>query len=154
MTFTQSIETCFRKYVTFKGRASRSEFWWFFLFLALLHTAGFMFANFTLAIDGSPIIKTILSYFPALWGVVFLAMLLPLVSASVRRLHDTGRSAWWAFGWLLPLLANLLPPFPPILIIRAVVSVAWLFLFTLKGDADENKYGAPLQPAWTGCQTQ
>ena len=35
MTFAQSIETCFRKYATFKGRASRSEFWWFVLFWVL-----------------------------------------------------------------------------------------------------------------------
>ena len=35
MTLTESIKTCFQKYVDFKGRARRSEFWWFFLFCAV-----------------------------------------------------------------------------------------------------------------------
>ena len=42
MNFIQSISTCMRKYVTFSGRATRSEFWWFYLFTVLVNfAAGF-----------------------------------------------------------------------------------------------------------------
>lgn len=46
MTFKASVKTCFRKFATFQGRASRSEYWWFFLFMLIviylpLFAAGF-----------------------------------------------------------------------------------------------------------------
>ena len=72
-TLTDSIVTCFQKYIDFSGRASRSEFWWFFLFAVVA--------------------QAILGVF--LPGIAFLALTLPFLAVSARRLHDTGRSAWW-----------------------------------------------------------
>ena len=83
MTFGESIPTCFRKVVDFKGRATRSECWWFFLFafgvsFAISSTAEF-FDNRSLEIFG-----ILCSY----------ALVLPSLSVGVRRIHDTGHH-WW-----------------------------------------------------------
>ena len=85
MTFQDSIKTCFSKYADFSGRATRSEYWWFILFLF---------------IAGG--ICSVIS--PILSGVFSLATLLPLLSAASRRLHDTNRTGWWQLIALIPLI--------------------------------------------------
>lgn len=83
MNFEEAVKTCLTKYVDFSGRASRPEYWWFFLFLVL--------------------VSLVLSYFSEiLSGVFSLAMLLPSLAAGVRRLHDTERSGWWLLIVLVP----------------------------------------------------
>jgi uncharacterized membrane protein YhaH (DUF805 family) len=85
MNIQQAIRTCFRKYVDFSGRASRSEYWWFLL------------AYFVVAV----VAQLINRYLPA---VVILAVLLPLLAATVRRLHDIGKSGWMSLRSLVPTL--------------------------------------------------
>ncbi len=114
MTFADSIRTCFRKFATFSGRARRSEFWWFVLFLMIagaavslvdaaifgpqVSTADFV----TYHGDGSTSQGTeqVIEYgsgpLSNLWSLV---TLLPLISAAWRRLQDTGRPGWYV---LLP----------------------------------------------------
>lgn len=87
MTFTESIKTCFSNYATFKGRATRSEYWWFVLFNALVSIA----LNI---VDHSGVLA-------GLWG---LALLLPSLAVGVRRLHDTNRSGWFLLLNLIPLI--------------------------------------------------
>lgn len=84
MTFFEAIVACFKKYAEFTGRASRSEFWWFFLFITLI-SAALAYVN---------------SY--ALSGVVSVALVLPFLAAGARRLHDTCRSTWWLLFILAP----------------------------------------------------
>ena len=79
MGFTQAIGVCFRKYATFSGRAGRREYWWFFLFYA--------------------IVNLVASFIPVVGFVIWLAVLLPSLAVTARRLHDTDRSGWWC---LLP----------------------------------------------------
>ena len=76
MNFGQAISTCFAKYATFSGRASRPEFWWFFLFQILVSIAASMLGD-------------------VVAGLVSLAVLLPALSVGARRLHDIGKSGWW-----------------------------------------------------------
>ncbi|MCB0116033.1 MAG: DUF805 domain-containing protein [Caldilineaceae bacterium] len=76
MTFYKSIRKCLTKYADFNGRASRSEFWWFMLFVVLGASA------FTLLSE-------------TLGSLYLLAVLLPLLAAGARRLRDSGKSAWW-----------------------------------------------------------
>ncbi len=83
MTFFQAILTCLLKSGTFNGRASRSEFWWFTLFLLLLVTA------FTYLSEG-------------LGGAILIVMLLPWLAAGTRRLNDAGYSGWWQLFLLVP----------------------------------------------------
>jgi uncharacterized membrane protein YhaH (DUF805 family) len=85
MTFGESIKTCFSKYADFNGRASRSEYWWFVLFIFLASS-----------------VCSILSQ--ALGGIFAIATLLPWVAAATRRLHDTGRTGWWQLIALVPII--------------------------------------------------
>ncbi len=83
LTFFQAILTCLLKSGTFHGRASRSEFWWFTLFLFLLVTA-FSYLSEALA------------------GAFLTVMLLPWLAAGTRRLNDAGMSGWWQLFLLVP----------------------------------------------------
>ena len=76
MNFGQAISTCLTKYATFSGRASRPEFWWFFLFQILVWI-------------GASFISEMLS------GLVSLALLVPALAVGARRLHEIGRTGWW-----------------------------------------------------------
>jgi uncharacterized membrane protein YhaH (DUF805 family) len=85
MNFLQAIQSGLSKYAVFEGRASRSEYWWFQLFVAL--AAG-------------PI--SILSEWAS--GVAALLLFLPSLALAVRRLHDTDKSGWWLLLVLIPLI--------------------------------------------------
>jgi uncharacterized membrane protein YhaH (DUF805 family) len=101
MTFGQAIGKCFMKYADFDGRASRPEFWWFILFVALITAA--------LQAVSKPV------------SVVFqIGMLLPCLSAGARRLHDTDKSGWWQLlnlvpvaGWIVVIVLMCQPPKEP-----------------------------------------
>ena len=89
MSFTESVGTCFSKYVVATGRASRSEYWWFQLFLVIIQfttifSDTLLFTDLVVE-DGISPINTIAS----------LAMFLPSTCAYIRRLHDVNRSGWW-----------------------------------------------------------
>jgi uncharacterized membrane protein YhaH (DUF805 family) len=85
MTFQESVQVCFRKYAEFNGRATRSEYWWFFLFLLLVSLAVSIVSD-TLSILFS------------------LATLVPILAVGARRLHDTNRSGWWQLIGFVPVI--------------------------------------------------
>jgi uncharacterized membrane protein YhaH (DUF805 family) len=114
MGFGEAIRTCFSKYVTFSGRARRPEYWYWVLFGVLVGiAAGILdFAVFS----GSKGVFGPLSS---------LALLLPGIAVTVRRLHDIDRSGWWMLILLLPFIG-------------AVV----VFVFMcLRGIAGPNRFG-------------
>ena len=81
MGFQESIKHCLTNYANFKGRAKRSEYWYFVLFCALVYMVTITF-----------------SY--ELYVIAILGLLVPTLAAAVRRLHDGGRSGWnllWGF---------------------------------------------------------
>lgn len=78
VSFVDAIKTCLRKYFTFNGTASRSEFWWFYLF----------------SISLSLILNIVLNS-PGAAALCNLLLLMPNLTVACRRLHDTGRSGWW-----------------------------------------------------------
>ena len=104
MTFAGAITTVFRKYAEFSGRARRPEFWWFVLFTTLVSTALGMLNLATP--DGT------ISTGSSLAGLWSIAVLLPTLAVSVRRLRDAGRS-WAELFWILLPIAGLI-----ILIVR------------------------------------
>lgn len=100
MGFEQAVASCLRKYANTRGRASRSEFWWFYLFA---WSASFAAALLSVAFANAPGISAAVVLFS---GAVRIGLLIPVVAASVRRLHDTDRSGWWIavpFLLLVPL---------------------------------------------------
>ncbi len=85
MKFEESIKICFNKYADFKGRAIRSEYWWFALFTFLV---GIVLGQF------SQVASSLFS----------LATMIPSLAVGARRLHDTNRSGWWQLLWFVPVI--------------------------------------------------
>lgn len=83
ITFFEAIQICFTKYADFSGKATRPEFWWFLLFVAL-EAAALAYLN------------------EALVSIFLIATILPLLAAGTRRLRDTGNSGWWQLFLLVP----------------------------------------------------
>jgi len=86
-----------KKYAVFNGRARRKEYWYFLLFSILISLA--------LAIVDNMLGSFSTEAGMGLLGVIYsLAILIPSLAVSVRRLHDTGRSGWWVLIVLIPLI--------------------------------------------------
>jgi len=102
-----------KKYAVFEGRARRAEYWYFFLFNIIV----------TIVIA---IINAILANRLSFLGVLYaLAVFIPGLAVTVRRLHDTGRSGWWFLIGLVPILGYI-----------------WLLvLLVLDSNPGDNKYG-------------
>ena len=81
-------------YANFNGRARRKEYWMFVLF------------NFLILIVVG-IVDFILGTVPLLYLIYCLAMLIPSVAVGIRRLHDVGKSGWWIFISLIPLIGGI-----------------------------------------------
>jgi uncharacterized membrane protein YhaH (DUF805 family) len=95
MNLLQAIASCFKKYATFSGRASRSEYWYWVLFLFLgrvvtLLLDAVIFHAPVNAPPGSQLFN----------GIFSLVILLPTFAVAVRRLHDVDRSGWWLLTYL------------------------------------------------------
>ena len=106
MQFQDAVKICFTKYVDFKGRARRSEFWWWLLFTVIV---GAILA----------LISTRLSH------IGNLALLLPSLAVSVRRLQDLGKEWYWVLLYLIPIVG----------------AVVLLIMFTKEGERAANKFG-------------
>lgn len=113
MGLTDAVKSCLRQYATFTGRARRAEYWFFTLAYGIVFAA--LYAVMIVALvaggalstatdssaagAGGGIVVTLLSL---LMGVIGLALFLPSLAVTVRRLHDTGRSGWWYLLCLVP----------------------------------------------------
>jgi uncharacterized membrane protein YhaH (DUF805 family) len=99
-TFGQAFTRFWQRYALFYGRASRSEFWWWFLVNVLV--GGALSA---LSGNGTNHSNTFFSILSALWS---LATLVPNLALSTRRLHDTNRSGFWIFLALIPVVGGII----------------------------------------------
>jgi uncharacterized membrane protein YhaH (DUF805 family) len=106
------------KYAVFSGRARRKEFWYFALFNTIISIV-LVLIDFE---SGNLDPETGLGL---LQGIYMLAILLPLISVSVRRLHDTGRSGWWFLVSFVPVVGHFV----------------MLLFMVQKGQPDSNQYG-------------
>lgn len=114
MKFTESVKTVYSKYATFSGRATRSEYWWFVLFLYATILCVVLLGVAT-GIDKP---------FLALIGIFVALSFIPIVALCVRRLHDIGKSGWWIFLGFVPYIGEII-----------------LFIFSVMGSDGENEYG-------------
>ncbi len=102
MPIVDAVKACFAKYADFNGRATCSEYWWFFLAVLL----------------GSAVTVTIAYRLYVLFSLV---TLLAEVAVGARRLHDTNRSGWWQllalvpFGVILVVIFLIQPSTPPLI---------------------------------------
>jgi uncharacterized membrane protein YhaH (DUF805 family) len=109
------IARCFARYVIFYGRARRSEYWYFALLVAVVDCA------FQVSSAAGNLAISVLT------GGALLAVALPSLAVSVRRLHDIDRSGWW-------LLIQLIP------IIGTIIVIVW---HCTPGTKGPNRFGAP-----------
>ena len=109
-----------KKYAVFSGRARRKEYWMFFLF-------NFIIASVLGVIDGP--VGSI-----GVIGMLYsLAVFIPGIAVSVRRLHDTNRSGWWLFFSLIPLIGW----------------IVFLLYMVEDGNLGQNQYGTNPKEATT-----
>ena len=118
MSFVQSVKRCFINYKNFSGRASRSDYWFFYLFDIIIF-------NLISIIQGS--LNQVDSVFSALDIIIMIfgiGLGITYLAVSVRRLHDVNRSGWW------------------LLIAFTVIGILWLlYWFTKSGDPEANRFG-------------
>lgn len=135
MTLGESIESCFRNYVTFRGRASRSEYWYFVLFLVLVGI-GLGMVDAYIGADGpdyggydgyggGP-----QSFGPqsfGLFGALFtLATFLPSLAVAVRRLHDIDVRGWWL-----------------LLLVTGIGAIPLIVMLCWRSSQGDNRFGPP-----------
>jgi uncharacterized membrane protein YhaH (DUF805 family) len=114
MNFQEAISSGFRNYVTFAGRAARSEYWFLTLFTILVGVgAAILDAAFFPGLTASPV-----------HSLVSLALFLPGLAVSVRRLHDLDRTGWWL-----------------LIILTGIGLILLLIWFCLRGTSGPNRYG-------------
>ena len=115
-----------KKYAVFSGRARRKEYWFYVLWYLIISI-------------GLAIVDNIIGTYSAkagiglLGGIYALALLIPGISVTVRRLHDTGRPGWWLLIILIPLIG-------------AIVLLVFMLLDSQPGD---NEYGPSPKTAGT-----
>lgn len=117
MGFQEAVRTCFQKYVVISGRAQRSEYWWWVLFVII----GSILASL---LDGM-----LFGFGEAsaniLEPIFGLAVFLPSLCVAGRRLHDRDMSAWWLLLMLIPVIGSLI----------------LLVLYALPGTPGANRFG-------------
>ena len=96
MGFGQAITHVLRNYVNFRGRATRSEFWWFFLLTFIVYVALFIMSSVGIASSADPQLWGLLAQVGSTGTLVwFLATIIPVSVVWFRRLHDSNKSGWW-----------------------------------------------------------
>ena len=155
MYFDEAISSAFKKYVVFKGRARRKEFWYFTLLVATI-------SAIAVAIDFRFIIKESYS-FPYIGSITSAICLLPSLAITVRRLHDIGKSGWNCLFVLIPqpvllALRHIMDSDPNIDTINTtsiiamilyiiitlysfIISIIFLIWLCKKSQSESNKYG-------------
>jgi uncharacterized membrane protein YhaH (DUF805 family) len=88
MTFRESISTCFSKFADGQGRATRSEFWYFYLFYVVVWLA-------VTVLDGPIFRTTNIGILILVLHIGSLALIIPNIAAAVRRMHDIDKSGWF-----------------------------------------------------------
>lgn len=139
-----------RRYAEFSGRSRRMEFWMFALLVVIVEAACFALmlgGGFSLA-SLSDSTATPAMPGPVFWlgvgilGLFALAIIVPSIAVTVRRLHDRDMSGWWYLGMIV---ASLIP------FVGFFAGIAFLVIMCLPGTSGPNRFGAdPLDPNSAG----
>ena len=130
MNFTQSVSTCFKKYLDFKGRASRSEFWYFMLFYILASFLGGFVIGF--------LVRPSSEFFYVLAIIIFVGLFIPALSVTVRRFHDFGVSGWMYCAFIVPyVISGFIEDVQPVLAL--IIEIGTLVIFLVYASKEPNK---------------
>ena len=111
MTFGQAVSSGFKNYTVATGRASRSEFWYWYLFFVLVTAIPYvwLFVALVSTAASTPSVVASATLFPnALLVLVVLALAYPSICLQIRRLHDTNRSGFWWWIGLVPFVGSII----------------------------------------------
>jgi uncharacterized membrane protein YhaH (DUF805 family) len=147
MGFIESINNCFKNYATIRGRASRSEYWYFFLFL-LIGELIFVYLEELMPTYNGTAVNDLLA------SIFLLVTILPYICVTVRRLHDINKSGWFFLLCYLNIIiaGSILSDglksndiINHILFIYAIlvlcILIIFLYMLIKKGDKTENRFG-------------
>ena len=136
-----------RKYASFQGRAPRAEYWWFYLLTMVLGLIASILDEVLGLAEG-------INDTGPINGLITLAMFIPMIAVTFRRLHDTDRSGWWLGGpmiALIPVIGGALIMTEdaesigvPVMIAGVlffVWAIAMLVFMILEGNQGSNSYG-------------
>lgn len=140
----------YRRYFDFSGRSRRMEYWMFFLLWVIITivlgigVVGLVAGNWQALSEGTmapweamgPGLISLLAVF----GVFFLASLIPMIAVQVRRLHDLGFSGWWYLAYIVS--GVVLPEIPTVGDgLNTLASLGWLAWMFVPGTKGPNKFG-------------
>ena len=135
LNLPDAVKICFKKFFDFKGRASRSEYWYFTLFIIVGYVVGFT-------------LGFIAPVFFIINGIFFLVIIIPWVAVAARRLHDINKSGWFQ---LIPLPAGILEFIFAenrqqtleiiFLIVGLILYIYLIILLCTSGDSKQNRFG-------------
>lgn len=132
MGMMEAIQSFFARYTDFQGRSRRSEYWWVILaiWLAAIVAGVLLSVLGGLAGGGLNPIGYLLA---GIFGLAYLAIIIPAIALMVRRFHDLNQTGWLA---LVFILLSVIP------LVGLLVSIGWLIWFAMPGTVGPNKYGA------------
>lgn len=148
------------RYFDFTRRSRRLEYWWFFVFWVILAIAlGIgMFATVAGSMEGirQGSVSALAGAGAGFWtlfgvfGLFFLASLIPMIAVQVRRLHDLGVSGWWYLAYVVG--GMVLPEVPEVGNgLNSLLALGWIVWMFFPGTAGPNKYGDdPKDPVSVG----
>jgi uncharacterized membrane protein YhaH (DUF805 family) len=141
MSFLDSVRTCLRKYGDFSGRARPSEYWFWYLAVSAAYVVVFVAFLIPALITMDPVTEepgVLGTIGMILWTILALGTVVPMISAAVRRLHDTGKSGWFFLLTFIPFAGGIIG----------------IVLLAAGGEPGPNRFGpdpkgqtAPAQPA-------
>ena len=104
VSLPEAIKSCLRQYVGFHGRATRAEYWWWMLVTVVVTVVVSFLSLITYMVLSAMSVLSVtamIELFVLSW-LVGLAVLLPWLAVTARRLHDIGRTGWWQLVWRTP----------------------------------------------------
>ena len=144
MGFIESVKTCFSKYSDFSGRASRSEFWYFTLFIAIYTIVLGFLLGIVIIIQYPEMSEQDIDHFFNIFILfLILPVLLPSFTVTARRFHDFGHSGWIQIGFYL--LMGIFGPMDTTqgFVLYTIVFVSF-YVYASQKPIGENKYGTPI----------
>ncbi|MEC9431297.1 MAG: DUF805 domain-containing protein [Pseudomonadota bacterium] len=106
MTFSDSVLNVFANYFEFRGRATRSEYWWWALF-SLIVSVALQIVDGMVSAPAMGYAAFAMDAGRPITMVGLLALVPPTLAVGCRRLHDTGRSGWWLLVGFAPVVGTL-----------------------------------------------
>lgn len=146
----------YRRYFDFRGRSRRKEYWMFFLLWVIIMIALGMGVVAVLAGNWQALSQGTVAPWEAMgvgmlsllgvFGLIFLASLVPMIAVQVRRLHDMNISGWWYLAYIVAGVA--LDAVPDVgSSLNSLLSIGFIALNCMPGTKGPNRFGEdPLDP--------